>query len=116
MFLPHSKGQYNYVLDICPKQELESNALPYNTSQLVEPNFWNGAALLIFLFNTNKFIDIDINNISTSLLKIANFIQNRSIKDNSNKNITDIIGFDQAVWIFISSIYKAGWDKLKTFS
>jgi len=100
---------------MCSKQGLESNALLYSTGQLVEPNLWNGTMLSISLFSTNEFMNIDINNISTSLLKIANFIQNRSIKNDSNKNITDITGFGQAAYIFISSIYEAGWNKLKIF-
>ena len=61
-----------------------------------------------------KFLEIDSINMTALLLYIANFIKNRSVKCNLANNITQLKGFGQTVWQFISSIYKAGWNSLIT--
>lgn len=76
------------LLPTCPLHDLDSSA-----NQLTKPNLWDGAALPIFLFGTNEFVDIDTSNILTSLLRIANFIQNRNIKGKIEKNIPVIARF-----------------------
>jgi len=43
---------------------------------------------------------------------ITNFIQSKNIKGKSEKDISAITGFGQAVWILISSIYESDWDNL----
>jgi len=55
-------------------------------------------------------------NITTLLLHIANFIKNRSTMCDLMNDITQLEGFSQATWEFISSIYEAKWDILVTNS
>ena len=53
-------------------QDINSNVIPYSSSQPVEPNLWDGKALLISIFSTNKFTSINTSNISIFFLKITN--------------------------------------------
>jgi len=39
---------------------------------------------------------------------MANFIQNRKLKNNIENNILALEGFGQTAWLFISFIYKIG--------
>jgi len=45
---------------------------------------------------------------------MKNFIKNKNIKNNRKDNISNITGFGQAAWSFISAIYKEDCDVLKT--
>jgi len=45
---------------------------------------------------------------------MKNFIKNKNIKNNKKDNISNITGFGQAAWSFISAIYKEDCDVLKT--
>ena len=47
-------------------------------------------------------------NISTYLLQIADYIQNRALQGETKKKIPVIAGFGQVAWIFISFIYEVG--------
>ena len=85
-------------------QGLESSSIPYGDRQLTEPNSWDGN---IFLFSIIEFLDINSKNISTSLLHMANFICNRKLVENTEKDIPSLSSFGEATGSFISSIYKA---------
>ena len=61
-----------------------------------------------------EFLKIDSMNISTLLLCMANFIQNRGVDRNKINNVTQLQGFGQVAWEFILSIYKSEWDALTT--
>ena len=43
---------------------------------------------------------------------MANFIKNRNIKHNREKNISCLEGFGKTVWTFISFIFEGKWSKL----
>jgi len=75
-------------------QDINSNAILYSVNQPAKSNWQNRQALLIYLFGTNEFLDINTNNISTSLLRITNFIQSKNIKEKSKKDISTITSFD----------------------
>ena len=45
---------------------------------------------------------------STLLLYMANFIQNRGVDSNKINDVNQLQGFGQAAWEFILSIYKSG--------
>jgi len=62
-------------------------------NQPAKPKSWDGAILPISLFRTNKFVEIDSNNILTSLLRIDKFIRNRALQGKSEKNIPAIANF-----------------------
>jgi len=95
-------------MNTCTLQGLELFSIPYKDKQLAEPNSWDGKALSISIFGTMKFLDIGSKKISTFLLQMADFIQNRKLISNTEKNILVLSGFEQATWSFIGSIYKAG--------
>ena len=71
-------------------------------------------ALSIFLFATSEFFEINLNNISTLLFRMADFIRNRKIHSKTEKDISIIVSFGQAAQNFVLSIYKVGWDALNT--
>ena len=101
------EGVSNCIMNISRPQGLKSSSIPYGDKQPTEPNFWNGNILPISLFGTIEFLDINFKNISISLLCIADFICNRKLVENMEKNILFLSGFGKAAWSFISSIYKA---------
>jgi len=45
---------------------------------------------------------------------MADFIHNKKLKNNTEDDILALTGLGQAAWLFISSIYKAEWDFLKS--
>jgi len=53
--------------------------LPYNINQPAEPNSWDGKAHLISIQETMEFLEIDVMNITTSLLYIANYIKTNKV-------------------------------------
>jgi len=66
------------------------------------------------MFRQNNTQEIDVNNIKISLMCISDFIGNRELKNNREKNIPFLSGFGQIVFDFVSSIFKKEWDQLKT--
>ena len=66
----------------------------------------------ISILKTNKFIEIDTNNISTLLYSISSLIRNRELDSKTKKDIPHIAGFGQVVWALILFINKVGWNKL----
>ena len=104
----------NNATNICNSQKFVNVPILYNINQLVKLNAWDGEAYLISIFGTIEFLEIDFKNISTLLLHITNFIRNRDVESNKVNNVNQLQGFGQAVWEFISSIYKSGWDTLTT--
>ena len=95
-------------------QDFKTTTIPYKDNQLVELNSWDKEAHPLLIFGTIEFLDIGSKNILTSPLQMANFIQNRKLKNNIENNISALEGFGQTAWLFISSIYKIGWNSLKT--
>jgi len=51
----------------------------------------------ISILKTNKFIEIDTNNISTLLYSISSLIRNRELDSKTKKDIPHIAGFGQVV-------------------
>ena len=58
----------------------------------------------------NEYLEGDTRNII--LLRIAVFIKQQKLKDKTVENISYIVEFGFAAWKFLSTIYKASWDKL----
>ena len=61
----------------------------YNLEQLVELNAQNEKVYSISIFGTIKFLEINLKNIYTSLLYIANFIKNRKTDNNKLNNLNN---------------------------
>jgi len=56
----------------------------------------------------------DVKNIKDSLRFMTKYIANKQIESPKTNNLDDFKGIGEAVWNFISSIYKANWDALYT--
>lgn len=86
MTIPHREKTINYGTNICTPQEFDFTSILY--AEIAKLNSWNKVALSISLFETNDFMEIDSNNISTSLLKIANFIKKQKYYRKNQKKIS----------------------------
>ena len=75
----HEEGVISINMNMCLPQGLDSSSIPYEENQPTKLRLWDGTALPISLFGTNEFIDIDMKNISTSLLQIADYIQSKAL-------------------------------------
>jgi len=80
----------------------------------MEPNTWNSEAYPISIFGFMKFLEIDVKNMYTSLLCMVNYIRSRKVKSGSINDVSQLKGFGEAAWNFISSIYKSSWDTIET--
>jgi len=69
--------------------------LVYDINQLVEPNTWNGEACSISIFRTMEFLEINLKNIFTSLLPIADYIRNKKIEKDKANDISELKGFSE---------------------
>jgi len=56
----------------------------------------------------------DTNSIKATLDFMAKYIRNKSVNDIQANNITEFEGMGDAIWNFISLVYKAKWDSLHT--
>ena len=86
------------------------SSLPYNLCQPGNLEFWDGYTNLIFMFGQTLFQEIDIDNIKISLSQISDFIINRELKNNREKDISFLKGFSQITFDFISTVFKSKWD------
>jgi len=60
----------------------------------------------------NKYLEGNAKNITCSLYKLASFIRQRKLEDNTTEAIPQISKFGFVIWTFLSTIYKASWNKL----
>ena len=60
----------------------------------------------IFIFSQTSLQKIDVNNIKILLTCIADFINNRELKDNREEDILFLKRFGQIAFNFISAIFK----------
>jgi len=66
------------------------------------------------MFGQTSPQEINVNNIKLSLTHISNFISNRKLKNNRKEDIPFLKGFSQIAFDFVSTVFKSGWDQLKT--
>ena len=66
------------------------------------------------MFKCNNTQEINVNNIKISLMHMSDFIRNRKLENNRKEDIPFLNGFGQITFEFISSLFKGGWDVLKT--
>jgi len=84
-------------------------SIPYLTDQPVNLNSWDDAVYPISIFDTDNFLEIDTNNIITSIYRIGFFIRNRNLNGKTKKEILSISEIGQAAW---DLIYEVEWNKL----
>jgi len=61
--------------------------------QLDNPELWDGHTDPILLFGQTPSQEINVNNIKISLPQISDFISNRKLKNNREKDISFLKGF-----------------------
>ena len=87
-------------------------SLAYNINQPMESNAWDSEAYSISIFGFMEFLEIDAKNIYTLLLHMENYIRLRKIKLGLINDIFQLKDFGEAIWNFISSIYKSIWNTI----
>ena len=97
----------------CSTQGLEPSVIPYTANQPVDSQLWDGNFCPISIFRMNEYLEGDARNINCSLHRIAAFIRQKKLEDKSAEDIPQIAELGFAAWVFPSSIYESGWDKLE---
>ena len=88
--------------------------LSYDSQALIEPDLWSGSFHPISLYGLIKHFASDSKNIKDSLNFMARYITNKQVNNIIANNLKDFEGMDDAIWKFISLVYKAKWDSLYT--
>ena len=84
--------------------------LLYDLNTPTDPEIWNGSFHPISLHGSIEHIVSDAKNIKDSLKFMAKYISNKQIKPAKANDLMDFNGMGDAVWNFISSVYKSNWD------
>jgi len=92
---------------------LKSFFISYSELQLANLDLWDSQSNSTYIFRYIETVHKGLKNIKFSLYYIANFIRNRSLKNNREKDISSLTGFGQVTLLLILSIYKGGWDTLR---
>ena len=88
--------------------------LPYDPNAPMDSEIWGSNFHPISLHSLIEHIMSDAKNIKDSLKFMAKYITNKQIDPSKANDLNDFKGIREAVWNFISSIYKANWDVLFT--
>ena len=88
--------------------------LPYDMQALTEPELWSGSFHPISLHGSIEHFISDTKNIKVTLDFLAKYIKNKQVNGNMVNGLNDFDGMGDAIWNFISSVYKAKWDSLNT--
>jgi len=86
--------------------------IPYSANVLADPSLWDSNFTATSLFGTNKFLQSDIHNMACSLQHMACFLKQQSLEGHDGNNIPQLELFGESAWVFISTIFKSGWDQL----
>jgi len=109
----HVPGEY--PTSISPQgsttQNVESTfiniPLPYNLNAPMDPEIWDSNFHPISLYDSIEHIGSNAKNIKNILKFIVKYISNKQINPNEANKLDNFNGIGEAVWNFISSIYKA---------
>ena len=85
-------------------------SLPYKPCQLGNPKSWDGYTNPISMFGQTLSQEINVNNIKILLSHISNFISNRELKNNKEKDISFLKDFSQITFDFVATVFKSGWN------
>ena len=88
--------------------------LPYDPNAPTDSKIWNGGFHPISLHGSIEHIASDAKSIKDSLKFMAKYISNKQIELANANDLKDFNGMGDAVWNFISSVYKSNWDSLYT--
>jgi len=88
--------------------------LPYNPNAPTDSKIWNGGFYPISLHSSIEHIMSNAKNIKDSLKFMAKYIASKQLELLKANNVIDFVGIRDAVWNFISFVYKSNWDALHT--
>ena len=88
--------------------------LLYDPQALTGPELWSGSFHPIFLHGLIKHLASDSRNIKVTLNSLAKYILNKNVSSAKVNDLKDLDGMGDAIWNFISAVYKARWDALFT--
>jgi len=94
------------------KESIFNIQLPYNTNAPMEPDLWDRSFHSISLYGSIEHFASDSKSIKDSLNFISKHIANKQVNGKEVNNLKDFDGMGDAIWNFISSVYKAKWDTL----
>jgi len=81
--------------------------LPYDLNAPTDPEIWNGGFHPISLHGSIEHIVSDAKSIKDSLKFMAKYISNKQIEPANANDLKDFNSMGDAVWNFISSVYKS---------
>ena len=81
--------------------------LPYDPQAPTEPDLWSGSFPPISLHGSVEHIALDANNIKALLNFMAKYIQGKQVDGKKVNELKDFDGMEDAIWNFISSVYKS---------
>ena len=88
--------------------------LLYDLNAPTDPEIWNSGFHSISLHSFIKHIISNAKSIKDFLKFIAKYISNKQVELAKANDLNDFDSIGDAVWNFISSIYKSNWDTLHT--
>ena len=94
------------------KESIINIQLPYNPQAPMEPDLWNRSFHPISLHGLIEHFASDSKSIKDSLNFMAKYITNKQVNSKEVNDLKDFNGMGDAIWNFISSVYKAKWDTL----
>ena len=88
--------------------------IPYNPNAPMEPELWSRLFHPISLHRSIEHFVSDSKNIKVTLNFLAKYILNKQVNSNMANDLGDFNGMGDAIWNFISAVYRAKWDVLFT--
>ena len=88
--------------------------LPYDPQASTELDLWSGSFHPISLHGLIEHFASDLKNIKDSLNFMVKYISNKQVNNSKANELNDFDGMGNAIWNFISLVYKAKWDSLIT--
>jgi len=86
--------------------------LPYDPHAPIELDLWSGSFHPISLHGLIKYFASDSKSIKDSLNFMMKYIANKQVNGKEVNDLKDFDSMGNAIWNFISSVYKAKWNAL----
>ena len=80
----------------------------------MEPDFWSRSFHSISLHGSIEYSALDSKSIKDSLNFMVKYLANKQVNSKEVNDLKDFNGMGDAIWNFISLVYKAKWDALHT--
>ena len=81
--------------------------IPYDMEASTKPELWSGSFHLISLHRSIEHFASDSKNIKVTLNFLAKYIKNKQVNSSKVNKLSDFNGMGDAIWNFISSVYKS---------